>query len=503
MPLGDDHFDAVVVSAQTTTQKKKTEESKVAGGKAPSGYMETFAAEVPKAAQQAANTAGKAMFSAINPIHYKDNGDVDTNAVGMKNINNIDLEASAVHLLGDVGAYQLGKMGIKRAFAPNPLDAQVAATLKTSNDQILNAAAQRAHDKEILAAKQAHEIELQKLKAAGVPAKIAAPVATALTTPAPNAQAQAITLAEFNAAKAATAPPAGTPLNPVAAPQTAIQTIEEIDAERARLDADHEARMKEHNRLFPSDSSLSRPLIAPETPTVPLSTEVGKEPAGMGLVKAGEENKLKNELAKQKTTPANPFEGATELKTGTGKSAFEGMNPEGKMRSTYPSIRDVPQGKAFIPNAQYIDVLRNDLGQPTYTQSFTGRDFPTEYKGSIETGKEINRSLGRETRAQLEARGVPHEQMPEPTKGILERVGGPKGSKVIKVGGVAGALISLADLAKAENLRQGVGNVAEGLLPIGMTSSELAPGTLTEKQLKAFQEAQKLGSPYRSVPPPR
>jgi len=179
------------------------------------------------------------------------------------------------------------------------------------------------------------------------------------------------------------------------------------------------------------------------------------------------------------------------------------MNPEGKMRSTYPSIRDVPQGKAFIPNAQYIDVLRNDLGQPTYTQSFTGRDFPTEYKGSIETGKEINRSLGRETRAQLEARGVPHEQMPEPTKGILERVGGPKGSKVIKVGGVAGALISLADLAKAENLRQGVGNVAEGLLPIGMTSSELAPGTLTEKQLKAFQEAQKLGSPYRSVPPPR
>ena len=223
----------------------------------------------------------------------------------------------------------------------------------------------------------------------------------------------------------------------------------------------------------------------------------------MEIVKKSEQNKLKNELAKQKTIGVNPFEGATELRTGTGKPAYEGMNPEGKMRSAYPSIRDVPQGKAFIPNAQYIDVLRNDLGQPTYTQSFTGRDFPTEYKGSIETGKEINRSLGRETRAQLEARGVPHEQMPEPTKGILERVGGPKGSKVIKVGGVAGALISLADLAKAENLRQGVGNVVEGLLPMGITPSELASGTLTEKQLKAFQEAQKLGSPYRSVPPPR
>jgi len=251
--------------------------------------------------------------------------------------------------------------------------------------------------------------------------------------------------------------------------------------------------------------TLPQQTIAPipEVPTVPLNTSVGNPPKDMGLIKQSEQNKLKNELAKQKTIGVNPFEGASELRTGTGKPAFEGMNPEGKMRSTYPSIRDVPQGKAFIPNAQYIDVLRNDLGQPTYTQSFTGRDFPTEYKGSIETGKEINRSLGRETRAQLEARGVPHEQMPEPTKGILERVGGPKGSKVIKVGGVAGALISLADLAKAENLRQGVGNVAEGLLPIGMTSSELAPGTLTEKQLKAFQEAQKLGSPYRSVPPPR
>jgi hypothetical protein len=256
--------------------------------------------------------------------------------------------------------------------------------------------------------------------------------------------------------------------------------------------------------LFPADVS-TKPTFGPtpENPTVDLKTKINNEPKDMGIVKKGKENTLKNEMADIRKTGINPFEGATELKTGTGKAAFEGLNPEGKMRSTYPSIKDVPQGKAFIPNAQYIDVLRNDLGQPTYTQSFTGRDFPTEYKGSIETGKEINRALGRETRAQLEAKGVPHEQMPKPTPGILERVGGPKGSKVIKVGGVAGALISLSDLAKAENLRQGLGNVAEGLLPMGITPSELASGTLSEKQLNAFKEAQKLGSPYRSVPPPR
>jgi len=453
MPLGDDHFDTVVVPAQTTTQKKKTEESKVAGGKAPSGYMETFAVEVPKAAQQIASTAGRTAVSVLDPRHYKDNGELDEGATG-------------VHALADVGAYKLAEMGIKRAFAPNPLDAQVAATLKTSNDQILNAAAQRAHDKEILAAKQAHEIELQKLKAVGVPAKTAAPVATALTTPAPNAQAQAITLAEFNAAKAATAPPAGTPLNPVPSPLN---------------------------------------------PTVPLNTEVGKEPVGMGLVKAGEENKLKNELAKQKATPVNPFEGATELRTGTGKPAYEGMNPEGKLRSTYNSIKDVPKGLAFIPNAQYIDVLRTDLGQPTYTKSFTGREFPTQYMGApeaaVETAKGINRSLGRETRESLLARGVPKSELPNVTPGILQRIGGPKGSKIVTIGGAIGALTAIPNLANAaqssESLRQGLGNVAEGLLPIGMTPSELAPGTLTGKQLKAFQEAQKLGSPYRSVPPPR
>jgi len=70
--------------------------------------------------------------------------------------------------------------------------------------------------------------------------------------------------------------------------------------------------------------------------------------------------------------------------------------------------------------------------------------------------------------------------------------------KAMKVGGAAGLLMTAG---QAANAREAVGNVAEALLPLGMTPSELAPGTLTKKQLEAYKEAQKLGSPYRSVPP--
>lgn len=70
--------------------------------------------------------------------------------------------------------------------------------------------------------------------------------------------------------------------------------------------------------------------------------------------------------------------------------------------------------------------------------------------------------------------------------------------KAVKVGGVTGLLLTAAEAANAKQAAQ---NVGEALLPIGMTPSELASGTLTKKQLEAYKEAQKLGSPYRSVPP--
>jgi len=265
--------------------------------------------------------------------------------------------------------------------------------------------------------------------------------------------------------------------------------------------------------LFPADIS-TKPTFGPtpENPTVDLKTKINKEPKDMGLIKQSEQNKLKNELAKQKTIGVNPFEGATELKTGTGKTAYEGMNPEGRLRSTYNSIKDVPKGLAFIPNAQYIDVLRNDLGQPTYTQSFTSREFPTQYRGApeaaVETAQGINRSLGRETREAMLARGIPKSDLPEPTKGILERIGGPKGSKIVNIGGAVGALTAIPNLANAaqgageRDIQKTFGSLVQGvgqfLGPLGAIGSEVFG--ISPEELETLRKSKQ--SPKIGVPPP-
>lgn len=100
---------------------------------------------------------------------------------------------------------------------------------------------------------------------------------------------------------------------------------------------------------------------------------------------------------------------------------------------------------------------------------------------------------------------------PEEKEKILqyrkENIAGPKINlthemkKAMKAGGGAAALMAIPGFANASTFKEAMGNIGEALLPMGMTPSELAPGTLTEKQLQAYKEAQKLGSPYRSVPP--
>jgi len=72
-----------------------------------------------------------------------------------------------------------------------------------------------------------------------------------------------------------------------------------------------------------------------------------------------------------------------------------------------------------------------------------------------------------------------------------------------KLGKIAAVAAAGATAAGSANAQEMARNIGEMFLPIGATPSELATGTLTEKQMRAFQEAQKLGSPYRSVPPPR
>ena len=147
-----------------------------------------------------------------------------------------------------------------------------------------------------------------------------------------------------------------------------------------------------------------------------------------------------------------------------------------------------------------MDILRNAVGQEAYTANLKKHGFPATPEIAYSTAAQINRDLGRLSREEAKAAGT---ALGEPTKAITHKVGG---AKAVKVGGVVGALISMSDLAKAENLRQGVSDVAEGLLPIGVTPSGLNTNEAEElaRRRRYFeQQSQKLGSPFRAVPPPR
>lgn len=259
--------------------------------------------------------------------------------------------------------------------------------------------------------------------------------------------------------------------------------------------------LKELERLQNEYAQLQSQDVTPRptSPTVPLETEVGKAPKEMPMIEQAAGTPEKKAVAEgRKQAAIVPPPAQPSLMTGSGMPAYQGTGPKGtKLSTNIPSLALVPEDKVFVPGGQFMDIIRNATGQEAYTGNLKKFGYPETPQKGYETARSINESLGRATREEAKAAGA---ALGENTKAITQKVGGIKG---VKVGGVVGALISLTDLAKADTLRQGLGNVAEGLMPIGISPSELASGKLTEKQLNAYKEAQKLGSPYRSVPPPR
>jgi hypothetical protein len=249
--------------------------------------------------------------------------------------------------------------------------------------------------------------------------------------------------------------------------------------------------------LLPADVS-TKPV--PENPPVPLTTEVGNPPKDMALVEQSKMNKARNETAqalkaaglpvKPPTTKKEivPLPPQATLTTGSGMPAYQGTGPAGsKVSANMHSLSQVPSDKVFVPQGQYMDIIRNATGQEAYTANLMRYGYPATPEAGYETAGKINRELGRLSREEAKATGA---ALGEPTKAITQKVGG---AKTVKVAGVAGALISLADLAKAENLRQGMADVAEGLLPIGVTPTTAGAPVVPPSR---FSEAAKLGSPY-------
>lgn len=76
-----------------------------------------------------------------------------------------------------------------------------------------------------------------------------------------------------------------------------------------------------------------------------------------------------------------------------------------------------------------------------------------------------------------------------------------------KLGKIAAVAAAGATAAGSANAQEMARNLGEMLLPIGLTPSTLASGTLPPEiraaQERQMKEMQKLGSPFRSVPPPK
>ena len=280
------------------------------------------------------------------------------------------------------------------------------------------------------------------------------------------------------------------------------------------------------------DASFKAAQAAPVAPPEPIATPITAAPidAPAATPTAGPNSpvtSIVNDTVKEmiQQTP-DPVTGATsqpvappqELRTGTGKPAFAGMgqpaplNKKGqpKFKNEYASVADVPSGYAFVPGAQYIDTPRQNIGQAEYTKAYTNRPFPLTNDLAIQESKDINKLLGRATRAELVAAGLPPAEI---TRGITQPINQPKGSgmgtKTVRVAGSVGALVAIPNVVNAA--QQGnygsaavqAADVVTDYLPfIGQIKQALSPSsagegsTLTPEQMQYQQNAMLLGSPY-------
>ena len=284
--------------------------------------------------------------------------------------------------------------------------------------------------------------------------------------------------------------------------------------------------------FFETTQNISDSVTNPVKEAPPMSA-----PKGAELAEAGARNTMQNAVNQQltelqkagavaPTAPAAPVAPVTppaqptvSQAIATGQSPTQAIQTEvAKQIDATPTEPVAPKNKGGRPSKASTEALLKEGvfkegfgGADNWMQSQVGHDIRRFIKDEFNAGKPYGSGQAAMDKAYSDIGKYEQwlkENIPVQTLNKAERkaVGvpspapyGPLG-KAIKVGGTAGLLMSAINAANAKQAAQ---NVGEALLPIGMTPSELAPGTLTEKQLRAFQESQKLGSPYRSVPPPR
>jgi hypothetical protein len=304
--------------------------------------------------------------------------------------------------------------------------------------------------------------------------------------------------------------PMGGPLDtPQVAPPAPQQAPAPDRVQQAQQLAEANRQIGLGSQPVPPTAPVAAPVAAPEpiaTPitAAPIDAPAATPTAGPGSPVTSIVNDTVKEMIQQ--TP-DPVTGATsqpvappqDLRTGTGKPAFAGMGPaaalnkkgEPKFKPEYADINQVPRDFAFVPGAQYIDTPRQNIGQAEYTKAYTDRPFPLTNEQAIQESKDINKLLGRATRAETKAAGLPPAEL---TPGVTKKTSA--GTKPVRVAGTLGALIAIPDLAKAETAGQrGIAgaNLLEAVLPPGFMMSGAGAGS---DMPPSMAQAMLLGSPY-------
>ena len=294
-------------------------------------------------------------------------------------------------------------------------------------------------------------------------------------------------------------PLAQQPLEPVkpSLPQQTNLTPEDIQARAAALKpVAPEMPVSTPITAAPVDAPAPTPSAQPNSPVTSIVTDTVKE-----MIQETPAQPM--EAAKPPAAAPAPVAPPQELRTGTGKPAFAGMGPdaalnkkgEPKFKPEYADISAVPRGYAFVPGAQYIDTPRQNIGQAEYTKAFTDRPFPLTNEQAIQESKDINKLLGRATRAENIAAGLPPAEL---TPGITKKTSA--GTKPVRVAGTVGALMAISDLAKADTPGQrgmAGANLLEAVLPPGFMMSGAGAGSDMPPRMA---QAMLLGSPYAQSP---
>ena len=315
---------------------------------------------------------------------------------------------------------------------------------------------------------------------------------TSLTPQEVQTRADVLKAAQPVAPTAPPAPQAAAPQPPQAAPEASKPFVPPTPMTPEELAASFrgeapKAPIATPLSAAPVDAPAPLPSAKPNSPVTSIVADTLKELMQEPVV----------DMAPKPVAPPQ------ELRTGTGKPAFAGMGPEAalnkkgdpKFKTDYASVADVPSGYAFVPGAQYIDTPRQNIGQAEYTKAYTARPFPISNELAIQESSDINRLLGRATRAEAKAAGLPPAEI---TPGITKKTSA--GTKPVRVAGTVGALMAISDLAKADTSDQramAATNLLEAILPPGFMMGNAGEGsTLTPQQRQYQQNAMLLGSPY-------